>query len=202
MVKLPKYVKDVCSAIGVKGGGIWDEFTAYGLRSTVVKMLLEVGHSRETVFKKTGHRDARSLLSYVNIDGAIWMQMQNDMFGQAASCMNVMKSWPLMLIPIMKKILHCRRRSDFKKNFEGCILFWRVLALWIHPWPSLNHPIFSCSRVEDCPSLLSIIKTHFQRHFWQILPMPDHWRLMYSTAVVPITMVIVSQEKTPKIRLL
>lgn len=55
--------------------------TAHGLRATCITKLFEAGHQKDVVSTNNGHRDPRSALSYLNIDGKFGEQLQCDMFG-------------------------------------------------------------------------------------------------------------------------
>lgn len=58
---LPRYVKEACDSVGMMGEGVSDHFTAHGLHTTVVTLLLEADPNEQLICKKTGHRNPKSV---------------------------------------------------------------------------------------------------------------------------------------------
>lgn len=69
--KLPRYVQDDCSAIGVIDEGVRDQFTAHGLRPTAVTLLLHAGNKDQSVAKIIVHQNSKSVLAYAITDGVL-----------------------------------------------------------------------------------------------------------------------------------
>lgn len=78
---LPKYVCWACHKLSIKGEGVRDSFSAHGLRATAIKNLFESGFEKESVCRKTGHKQSSSLTRYHSNRGKLGQSMQLGMFG-------------------------------------------------------------------------------------------------------------------------
>lgn len=59
--------------------------TRHALHATSISFLFEAGFQKELESTKSGHRDPRAALSYLNIDSNIGKSMENSMFAVSKS---------------------------------------------------------------------------------------------------------------------
>ena len=76
-----KIVKEVCLSLDIRGEGANNYVTTYGLRATMISLLISSGHSDATVVLRSGHRDNNSLQSYHNLISRNGKQQLAAVFG-------------------------------------------------------------------------------------------------------------------------
>lgn len=127
----PQYVRSACDSVNVKGVGVCDHMTLYGLHGTVITRLVEAGHADASDALRSGHRDHHSFASYRNLRGRLGETQQIDILGasQATTSRNLQRagesSTPTVIAsPNNGEDVLCNRASDrpsqsFLSNLTG-----------------------------------------------------------------------------------
>lgn len=78
-------VKNMCLEANITGTGVNDYVTNHGIRSSMISLLIEAGHTDSSIILRTGHTNTNTLARYHHLEGAEGLKQQIDLFKSSRS---------------------------------------------------------------------------------------------------------------------
>ena len=100
---------ETCTSVGVRGVDVCEHMTIYGLRSTMITLLMDAGFTAAAVVRCTGHKSVDSLRSYNTLLNNTGMCQQAAVLGSPAKKQKTLSHDneinPLIINEILQHIL-------------------------------------------------------------------------------------------------